>query len=181
MRLDSQLSFVGVGAALSMVAGAGVSISSNVIDLLGSGVGTAPPVIIGNAALFGEDVGVGDGMLIPKLEVATGDAFVTANVATLNVALQLAPDTAVTHQPGAWQTVVETGALTAAQLATQTTIARLDWPPVFPLTLRPRYAKLLFQIPAATNFTAGTIAFAVVTSVRDDQANKNAASNYTVA
>lgn len=181
MRLDAQTIFVPFGGQ-SMVAAAGVSIAStNTLDLIGSGPGTTPPNIIGTQnALFGEDVGIGDGFLVPKLIITTGTAFVTANSATLNVALQLAPDTAVTHLPGTWQTVEETGAMIAAQLLAAIVIGRLDWAPAFPANLNPRYARLLFQVPSGTNFSAGTIAFAGVTSVRDDQANKFAQKNFTV-
>jgi hypothetical protein len=181
MRADSSLAFVPLGAPLSLVAGAGVSVASAIIDLLGQGVGTPPANIIGNVTLFGEDVGVGDGLIVPKLAVATGVALATSSGATLNVQLQAAPDTAGTNQPGAWQTLAETGALTAAQCPANTVIARLDWPPVFPATLRPRYLRLNFNIPAAEDFTAGTIAYAIITTVRDDQANRQAAKNYAVA
>ena len=67
------------------------------------------------------------------------------------------------------------GNLTANQV-----IARLPWLPPFPPNLRPRFLRLLGRIPAATDFTAGTIASALVTFVRDDQFNKYAANNYKV-
>ena len=181
MRLDSSLSFVPLGAPLSLIGAAGVAINSGIIDLLGVGVGNAPPSIIGNVALFGEDVGVGDGFLIPKLIVSIGTALVTGTAATLVVALQMAPDTATTYQPGTWQTLIASPAITAAQGTTGAIVAGFDWPPVFPSTLRPRYARLSFIVPAATDFTAGTIAFATVTSVRDLFSNKQAANNYVVA
>jgi hypothetical protein len=183
MRLDASLMFVpNGGPALSMVAGAGVNVSSNVIDLFGLGVGVAPSnQIIGNVTLWGSDLGVGGGDANPRLQITIGTAFVTANACTLNLALQMAPDSLPNHQPGAWQTINETGALTAAQLTANQIIARFDWPPAFPSNLQPRYAKLLGQVPAATNFTAGTISFAGVTLVRDDYNAANAARNYTVA
>jgi hypothetical protein len=44
MRSDALLAFVPIGGNLSLVAGAGVDIpSSQTIDLLGVGVGVAPP------------------------------------------------------------------------------------------------------------------------------------------
>lgn len=181
MFSDSLLSFVPLGAPLSLVAGAGVAIpSTNIIDLLGVGVGLAPPSVIGNSAVFGTDMGIGG--LRPELDVAIGTAAVTANSATLNLALQAAPDTGAGggYLPGTWQTIVQTGALTAAQLTANQIIARFPWLPVFPQTLRPRYLRLLAQMPAATNFTAGTINFALVVTVRDDLANQQAAANYSV-
>jgi hypothetical protein len=181
MRIESLLSFVPIGAPLSLVGGAGVAIPSNVIDLLGAGVGVAPPSIIGNAALFGTDLGIGQ--FRPEINAIIGTALVTANAATLNAALQAAPDTGAAggYVPGAYQTLVETGPLTAAQLAANTVFARFPFLPVFPATLRPRFLRLLFSPAAATNFTAGTVAAALVTVVRDDQANKQAAKNFSVS
>lgn len=180
MFSDALLSFVPLGAPLSIVAGAGVSVRSTVIDLLGAGVGVAPPSIIGNATLFGTDMGIGG--LRPELLINVGTAFVTANASTLNVALQAAPDTGSggNYQPGTWQTLGESGALTAAQLTANQTIFRSPWLPVFPPNLRPRYLSLYFQVPSGLNFTAGTIANALNVTVRDDLANKQAAANYTV-
>lgn len=179
MRLDALLSLV--PTPLSIVGATGATFASqNIIDLLGLGAGNAPSNIIGNATLFGEDIGVGDGFAIPKLLVTVGTAFVTGGSATLNAQLQAAPDTAVTYQPGTWQTIVETGTLTAAQLTAGQVIARFDVPPAFPANLNPRYLRMLFVTPSGQQFSAGTIGFAGVTLVRDDQAHKFATRNYTV-
>ena len=59
MLIDSLVSFLTPGFPLSVVGAAGVAIPSNVIDLLGLGVGTTPPSIIGNRTLFGMDPGIG--------------------------------------------------------------------------------------------------------------------------
>jgi hypothetical protein len=184
MFIDALLSFVPVGAPLSLVAGAGVDVpSTNVIDLLGLGVGVTPDqgnVIIGNPTVFGAPDAMGVGGLRPELLVNVGTAFATGTAATLNVALQGAADDG-TGNPSTWQTFEETGELTAAQLTANQTIMRLPWVPPFPANLRPRFLRLLFQVPAATLFTAGTIANAVVVPCRDDQFNKYAAKNYSVA
>lgn len=187
MITDALLNFVPIGGNLSLVAGAGVDVPSNVIDLLGLGVGVAPSSnggnIIGNVTTFGAPDAMGVGGFRPELVVNVGTAFVTANAATLNVALQGAPDTGAGggYLPGTYQTIAETGELTAAQLTAFQTIMRLPWLPPFPANLRPRYLRLLFQVPAAVNFTAGTIANALVTPLRDDQFNAYAAKNYSVA
>lgn len=180
MRLDSQLSFIPVGSPLSIVGGAGVAFASNVLDLLGAGVGQAPPSYIGNAATFGADMGVGG--IRPELDVAVGTAFATSNSATLNVQLQAAADqgAAGAYQPSTWNTIVETGAIAVGNLTAQQIIARFPWLPVLG-SLRPRYIRLNFAVASGTNFTAGTIAFAGVTLIRDDLAQKNAAKNFTVA
>jgi hypothetical protein len=179
MLLDSSLSFVPLGSPLSLVAAAGVSIPSNVLDILGQGVGQAPANIFGTPTLYGGDVGIGH--IRPELMVSIGVACTTSNSATLNAALQAAPDTGVTgnYQPGSWTTLVETGAIAAANLTAGQVIARFPFLPAFPANLRPRFLRLLFQVPAATNFTAGTIAYAVPTMTRDDIAY--GAKNFTVA
>lgn len=186
MILDSQLNFVPIGGNLSLVAGAGVAIpSTNVIDLLGLGVGVNPAAnggnIIGTPAsgLFGEDSGLG--AIKPQVQVNIGTALTAVGGSTLNIALQAAPDTAVTFQPGTWQTLVETGPLTAAQLIANTVCARFDWPPAFPANLNPRYIRLLFSPSTGGSFSAGTIAAAVITMVRDDFGGKYAARNFSFA
>lgn len=183
MMTDALLSFVGLNGNLSLVAGAGIAVPSpNIIDLLGNGVGVAPTSIFGNTSVFGSPDALGVGGARPELNITVGTAFATANSATLNVQLQGAIDTGAAggYLPGTWQTFVESGALTAAQLTALTVIFRCPWLPPFPANLRPRFLRLNFVPPAATNFTAGTIASALVTTVRDDQFNKQAARNYNV-
>lgn len=181
MILDSQLSFVPVGGNLSLVAAAGVSIPSNVIDILGAGVGVAPPNIIGNVTNFGADVGVGG--ITPQIEAVIGTACATGNAATLNVAYQAAPDSgsAGGYQPGTWTTIIETGPIAVAKLTAGQILARFDFMPSFPSNLNARYLRLLFQVASGTNFTAGTISSAVVTMIRDDQANRYASKNFQVS
>jgi hypothetical protein len=186
MRTDALVTFIFPGGPLSLVAGAGVNIPSAVIDQLGLGVGV--PATQGNIIgtvynnQFAVDFGIGDDRLL--LDVVIGTGLVTADACTLNLALQGAPDTGLTggYLPGTWQTLVETGPLTAAQCPANTRIARFDWPPSFPETSPPpRFIRLLAQVPSGENFTAGTIAFALATSARDDFAQKYAARNYNVS
>jgi hypothetical protein len=182
MLIDSQLSFVPIGGNQTLVAAAGVNIASvNTIDILGQGVGTAPLNIIGTPTVFGSDTGIGT--IKPQVEVIIGTAVTTSNSCTLNVAFQAAADqgAAGSYQPSTWNTLIETGAIAVSRLTANAIIARFDWPPAFPANLQPRYLRLLFQVPAATNFTAGTIAAAIVVMSRDDQGNKYAARNYVVA
>lgn len=182
MITDAQLALIPIGSPLSMVAAAGVSIPSAVLDLLGAGVGVAPPSIIGNVTLFGTDQGIGSRWR-PELECAVGTAFVTGNGATLNLALQCAVDTGVGggYQPGTWTTIYESGAIAASVLIAGRHVLRGPILPVIPASLRPRFLRLLAQIPSGENFTAGTLAFALWTWVRDDWAASQAARNYTVA
>ncbi len=189
MRIDSQLSFVPLGANMSLVGGAGIAIPSlNVIDLLGQGVGTAPQGIIGNVATFGTDFGIDPRKQEIAIFLNSVPTIASANAAQLNIQLQLAPDLGAAggFQPGAYQTIGETGFMTVAQLVAAQTGAkqqpiRLDWAPNFPANLNPRFARLNFALLAATNFTAGLVYAAIITTVRDDLANKFAAKNFTVS
>ena len=178
MLLDGTLAFVPYGSPLSLVLGAGVSAASNIIDLLGAGVGVPPPNYIGTRSVFGTDMGIDDQKA--QLLCTVGTAFATANSATLNVQFQAAVDNG-SYQPGTWNTLVETGAIAAANLGASKTIARFDFPPAFPAGTLPRFLRLAFVVPAATNFTAGTIAFATPTIIRDDWSAGYAAKNFTVA
>lgn len=165
MLTDARLVFVSDQAPLSLVAGAGVDIPSNVLDTLDVGVGVAPPSYIGNVSTFATDLGIG--VRHPLIRMATGDAFATSNGATLNVALQGAPDTGSGggFQPGAWTTITETGEIPVASLTLQTIFARLE---ITPATRPYRFLRVLFQVPATTNFTAGTVAYADITWLGDD-------------
>jgi hypothetical protein len=180
MMTDAQYILIPVATPLVMSLATAGSVQTPVVDLLGQGVGTAPVGIIGNVALFGTDFGIGKQQL--ELIASVGAAFTTGNSATLTAQFQLAVDTGAAggYLPGTWNTIIEQPGLTAAQLVANAIFARFDWPPVFPVTLRPRYMRLNFVALAATAFTAGSIGFAGVVLCRDDQANKYAAANYAV-
>lgn len=181
MLHDSLIDFLQVGSNLSCVGATGASFASNVIDILGVGVGVAPTNIIGVPnALFGQDTGIG--FNTPDIYAVVGTAFATANSATLTMAFQAAPDTGAggNYLPGTWQTLSQTAAMTAAQLIAAQDI-RMDWPVSFPDNLSPRFLRLLFITPAATNFSAGTISYAITTLGRPDQANKYANRNFSLA
>lgn len=188
MITDALLSFVPIGGNLSLVAAAGVDVpSTNTIDLLGLGVGVVAPStssgnpIIGNVSTFGSPDAMGVGGMRPELNVTIGTALVADTGApTLNVQLQAAADDG-TGNPSTWQTIGESGEISVAQGTANTVVARLPWLPPFPENLRPRFLRLNFAIPAATNFSAGTIASALVTVVRDDWFNRQAARNYDMS
>lgn len=188
MRTDALLAFVPLGAPLSLIAAAGVDVpSTNVIDLLGLGVGVVAPStssgapIIGNTSVFGAADAGGVGGIRPELNITTGTAdFVSGGAATLNVQLQAAADDG-TGNPGTYQTLIQSGELTVAQLVANTVIARFPWVPPFPENLRPRFLRLNFAIPAGLSFTTGSIASALVTTVRDDWFQRQAAKNYAVS
>lgn len=179
MITDTKLSFILPTAPVSLVGITSVR-SPLIIDLMGVGVGLAPPNIIGNANIFATDPGVTDHP--PQIDVSVGTAATTGTAATLNVQFQGAPDTGAGggYQPGTWTTIAETGPIAVGVLASGAIIARFPFMP-FPITPLPRYLSLNFVVAAGTSFTAGSIAFAIITWVRDDNANKYATNNYVVA
>lgn len=187
MRIDSLLSLVPIGVPLSLVGGTGVNFATAPIDLLGFGVGVDipaainNPTIIGNVSSWGAPDAGGVGGLRPELNVTVGTAAVASTgTPTLTTQLQAAADDG-TGNPSTYQTLGETGAATVAQLTANTVIARLPWLPPFPENLRPRFIRLNFAIPTGTNFSALTIASALVTFVRDDWFNRQASKNFTVS
>jgi hypothetical protein len=178
MLIDSLVSFVPIGSPLNMTAG---TQASNIVDLLGLGVGVVPTERIigqgGNGYYFGEDAGIGG--VKPQVQVNVGTAFTTSDSATLNVQFQGAPDTA-NGQPGTWTTFIETGAIAAAELTAEQILARFDFPPSFPAGEHPRFLRLNFVVATGLAFTAGTISSAIVTMDRDDWAAQFQAPNYVV-
>lgn len=177
MQSDAKLAFVMPGSPLSFVGSTSVP-STGIIDLLGNGVGQAPSSIIGNKSVFGVDAGVQDHR--PEIDTVIGDAALTGTSATLNIALQGAVDTGAGggYLPGTWTTIVETGPLSAAVLTAGSVQGRFPFLP-YPTSSLPRYLRILFQV-ATGSFTQGTIAFSIVVWGRDDQANRFAASNFSV-
>jgi len=194
MIIDSLISFVPIGAPLSLVGPANASIASQIVDLLGLGVGINPAnasQIWGNTTNFGQADAMGVGNQRPELNVTIGTALAGAAGLTLNAKLQAAAD------PGAagnWTPVdanfVNIGGqdgITLARGTANTVIMRLPFLPPFPANLRPRFLRLLISPVSAAGadpsgqFTAGTIASAVVVMSRDDQFNKYAAKNYSVS
>lgn len=187
MRTDAQLIFVAPGSPLSLVAGAGLAISTNWLDMLGIGYGqpVPPNVIIGDQyAGFGQQDSMGVGGLRPELNVVIGTALNGAAGLTLNVALQAAADN--NGNAGTTQDIANQDGITIAQGTAGTVIFRSPWLPPFPANLRPRFLRLQFRPVAAGGavpsgaFTAGTIASALVTVVRDDYFAKYAQKNFVV-
>ncbi len=181
MITDALLAFVPIGSPLSLVGTDGTGIAStNTIDLAGVGAGNTPPAIWGTTTSFGQADAMGVGGLRRELFVSIGTACTTGNSATLNVQLEAAADNG-SNQPDTWQVIGESGALTAAQLTAKQVIFRSPWLPPFPANLRPRFLRLMFQPLTGTHFTAGTIAAALVTTVRDDWFVGQQPRNYAVA
>ena len=182
MLTDALLAFIPIGGNLSLIQPAGTVVLSNVVDQLGVGVGVAPPSIIGSQSTYGADMGVGG--LRPELMISIGQAVVATASSTLKVAFQGAPDPGAagnyTPAAGDWKDIVSQDNIAAANLFANAIPARFPWLPTMPPGLRPRFYRLAFTISSLGSFTAGTIASALVTTVRDDYAARFAQKNYAV-
>lgn len=191
MFLDALVNFgANTGTPFSLVGAAGVQLAlPGIIDLFGNGVGQAPTVIYGRTSNAGPGADMGIPEERPELFVLIGTAAATSNSAQLNLAFQAAadPGSAGNYTPSTWQTLGESGWLTAAQLTAGKVIFRSPWLPAFPAGLNPRFIRLLAQIGTPTggtnagvNFTAGTISWAGVTQGRDDWAIGFTPKNFSV-
>ena len=187
MITDSLLAFVPPNAPLSLVGGAGIVIVSGVYDILGNGVGQAPtnafPV---TQTVFGADMGVGG--IRPELNVVIGTACTGAAGQLLKAALQGAadPGSAGGYTPTSWTDIVSVDNIALTNLGANAILLRTPFLPTLPPGLLPRFYRLAFSPMTASalpsgNLTAGTISSALVTMVRDDQANKFIGRNYKVA
>lgn len=161
------------------IAAPGVA-STQLIDFMGVGQGNPPPNYYGvQDAVFGEDIGIGDGASPPVLVVIVGTAFVGAG-ATLEVQLQESVDSGVAGTPpysaNAWEVIAETGPLTPSQLTANQQIAEFTIPPRAPNQAFPRFFQLFYSV--AGTFTAGTIAFAGIATGRDDNTKAIYPSGY---
>jgi|SRR5579864_1917089 len=185
MIMDQNLVFSGnpgaspaTGQAITSTAA-----STNVIDLTGAGVGSAPLNRIGNASVFGEDLGIGDGVNIPRVGVWITSSFVSAGGATMQVQFQGSIDSGSNTAAG-YTTYIETDALTVAQLTLTTTAPEYGkigfaWPHRAILAAMPRFIRLNYVVGTST-FSAGAVAAAIVLA-RDDWAAAAYAANYIVA
>lgn len=154
MILDSQL-ILSSAQAITVSAP-----STGVIDVSGAGYGNAPPNTFGTATVFGEDIGIGDGVSPPRLFVYTGTAFTAAGAGTLQIQLQASVDSgAPGYTASAWDTILQTDTYALSQLTANKLIAEFTIPPREPNQGFPRYYRLNYVVGTGP-MTAGTIAFA---------------------
>lgn len=182
---DATTVFVAPNSAFSLVGAAGAAVQVGVIyDLLGAGVGVAPPNIIGNrpTGFYGVDPGIGKPK--PEIEIDIVTALGTANAATVEFQIEYAPDTgsAGGYQPGTWEVASTAGVKAVGEYPANTQV-RMDLPPAPPdqQVGPPRFIRLIMQPAAGTNLNAGAVSFAGIVYARTDLVNKNAPNNYQVA
>ena len=175
MFLDANLQF-SAAQALTTTAP-----STLVIDLLGVGTGNASQNIIGNASVFGEDIGIGSGPGIPTLLVLVTTTMTGGT--SVNVQFQGAIDNG-SNAPGTYNTYGESGAVVTASLLAGTMIWRQDVPAVIPWSLgvgagpMPRFIRLNYLIVGT--YGAGAISAYIIRD-RADYAARMYPSNFVVA
>lgn len=113
-----------------------------------------------NQTRFGQDLGIGDGVAIPKVLGIVTATFSTGGSPTLNVQFQGSTDSST------WTTYVETGAIAAAVLLINSRIFAIDWPVRLIGAAMPRYVRLNYVV-ASGPFTTGSLFSAIVLG-RDD-------------
>jgi len=145
MIMDSQLSF---SQAQAITTASVASSNVSALDLSGGNSN------IGNATRFGEDLGVGDGINVPKIVVSVSTAFATASGATLNMQFQGSTDSS------SWTTYIESGAVGAAAL-TKGAAWVFDWPRKAMGAALPRYVRMYYTLGTGT-FSSGTVEANVV-------------------
>lgn len=160
MFVDNSLAFSSTWQSAQTLAISSNTASTNTLDVTGAGSGNAPSIVWGTSTSFGADMGIGGGETRPHVRVQVTTAFTTGNSATLNIALQSAPDNG-SNAPGTWTTCNETGAIAASALTVGQAI-NLDFGARAPGAALPRFYRLLYQVPAATSFSAGAVVAGVV-------------------
>jgi hypothetical protein len=157
--------------------------STSVIDLTGAGSGNAPNMVPAGTT-YGADMGVGDGMAIPKIVVSVGTVFAT--LTSLQIAAQFAPDSG-SNTPGTYITYAQTGAIPVADLVAGAMLGTFNYPQMptkldgtltdYPM---PRWVRLDY-IVGGSSATTGTIN-AYVELQRDSQlGGVNYPSGFVVA
>src|SRR5438105_631674 len=158
MILDALLEFDPTGTSVAIAAG--TQASTNVIDLHGTGL---IPVL---ANLQGaRDIGIGDDPAL-KLLVQVTAAFVSAGGATLQVALQGAPDNG-SAVAGTFVTLWTSPAYTIAQLVAGARLYDMDMPRPPDGVVIPRFLRMAWIIGTST-MSAGTVQSYIVLD-RPDQ------------
>lgn len=163
MFLDTSLQFSSYTAPVAVT----VTGDSAVVDLTGAGVGNAPAMSGGltntGPVAIGLDVGAGDGVAIPSVNVSIGTTFVGTGNTTMTFAIKAAPQTSATdYSQGTYTTLAQTGAIPVANLLGGASFNIPIPPIVLPVgELPPRYYKLAYTV-ANGPFTAGKVSSGMV-------------------
>ena len=111
---------------------------------------------IGNAATFGEDLGLGRGVGTPAIEVFSG-AGTPAAATSLQIAAQGAPDAGTGNTTGlTFTTYIETGAIPLASILSSVRLAAFDFPRKQVGAANPRFIAIDY-IVVGSAFTGLTV------------------------
>lgn len=167
MFLDTTLLFSSYTTPVAVT----VTGDSSIIDLTGAGVGNAPAMSGGQTnsgpVAIGLDVGAGDGVAIPSINVAIGTTFVGTGTTTMSISVKAAPQVSATNNAqGTYTTLATTGTFTTPPLASQLTAGSVINIPIPPIVLAagelpPRFYKLSYTVTNGP-MTAGTLSAAIV-------------------
>lgn len=137
----------------------------------------------GNSTFFGEDLGVGKGVGIPRIVVSTGVVF--ASGTSVQIQFRGAPNNTTAQGTGnrsdlVFAVYMQTDTIALALLTANTRIASFDWPMRKAGQPLPRFVDLNYVV--AGTFTTGTLT-SDVTLGPDDATGTlpQYPSNYTVA
>lgn len=112
--------------------------------------------IIGNATVFGEDLGLGRGKGTPQIEVFSG-AGTPAAATSLDIQLQGAPDAGTGNTSGVtYVAYIGTEAIPLASILASSRLARFDFPQRRVGAALPRFIALNYVV-AGSNFTGLTV------------------------
>lgn len=168
MLLDKQIQ---LSAAQAITATAA---STNTYDQLtgnsvatGAGTYTVPPNwIIGNATVFGEDLGLGRGVGEPKFVVSTGSGTPAA-ATSLQIVVQGAVDNGGGTIAGlTFIPYIETRGIPLASILASSRIASIAWPKREVGQALPRFINLNYVV-VGSNFTGLTVNADVTTGPDD--------------
>jgi hypothetical protein len=112
--------------------------------------------IIGNATVFGEDLGFGRGLGTPSVEVFSG-AGTPITATSLQISFEGAPDAGTGNTSGVtYVPYIQTGAIPLASILASNRLAVFDWPSRQIKKALPRFVSLNYIVGGA-NFAGLTV------------------------
>lgn len=112
--------------------------------------------IIGNASVFGEDLGLGRGKGTPAIEVFSG-AGTPAAATSLEISFEGAPDAGTGNTSGVtYVPYVQSGPILLASILASNRLWYVDWPMRQVRAALPRFVSLNYTV-AGSNFTGLTL------------------------
>lgn len=173
MLMDANLQFSNAQAitataistyAIDLLTGAKLT---NASDNFTTGAGSN---VIGNASVFGEDLGLGRGLGEPKIVVSSG-AGTPAAATSLVIAVQGAVDPGSSGAVSglSWVPYIQTRAIPLASILASSRLASIAWPKREIQQSLGRFISLNYTV-AGSNFTGLTV-YADVTLGPDDAVN----------